>query len=127
MNAFKQNDEIEQITNALVGYYVQGHAQYDPDHYKQVLHPDWKMFHLVDGDLEIVDRDEFCCWYEPQNRDPELVWEYEVLSLDLARDSAHAKLQLENQKVRYIDHLNLMKIDGRWWIVHKIYHQVDKV
>jgi len=127
MDMVEHEKEIEQIEKVLVEYYVLGHAQYDPDLYKQVLHPDWKMFHLVDGNLEKVDRDEFCRWYEPQNRDPELVWEHEILSLDLVGNSAHAKLRLENQKVLYIDHLNLMKIDGRWWIVHKIYHQVDMV
>lgn len=118
--------EIQQIKEVLEAYYVQGHARYDPDLYRQILHPDWKMFHLVDGELEVVDRDEFCRWYQPHKRDPELIWESEILAVDLTGEVAQAKLRLENQRVRYLDYLNLMKIDGRWWIVHKIYHEVKK-
>lgn len=118
--------EIKQIKIDLEKYYVLGHAEYDPGLYHQILHPDWKMFHLEGGILTQVDREEFCRWYEPENRDPELVWQFEIHQVDVTGDVAQAKLSLENQKVCYLDYLNLMKIDGKWWIVHKIYHQVDQ-
>jgi hypothetical protein len=119
--------ELDNIKDALEKFYVQGHALYDPGLYMEILHPSWKMFHLIDGVLEKVDREEFCRWYEPQNRDPELEWESEILDIDLTGEVAHAKLRLENQRVCYLDYLNLMKIDNKWWIVHKIYHQEDKI
>lgn len=118
--------EIRQIKADLEKYYVLGHAEYDPGLYEQILHPEWKMFHLENGELTQVDREEFCCWYEPHNRNPDLVWSFEIHAVDVTGDVAQAKLRLENQKVLYIDYLNLMKIAGKWWIVHKIYHQVDK-
>ncbi|MHA2365612.1 MAG: nuclear transport factor 2 family protein [Candidatus Hodarchaeales archaeon] len=31
-----------------------------------------------------------------------------------------AKIRIGNQNVQYIDYFNLMKIDDKWWIVHKI-------
>ena len=115
--------EIEGIKTDLEIYYVLGHAEYDPGLYRQILHPEWKMFHLEEGSLTQVDREEFCRWYQPENRDPELVWEFEIHSVDVTGDVAQAKLTLENQQVRYLDYLNLMKISGKWWIVHKIYHE----
>ena len=36
------------------------------------------------------------------------------------------KLRLEAPKVKYIDYFHLMKVDGRWWIVHKMSHGTDK-
>lgn len=120
-------ENLKQITLDLEKYYVRGHSEYDPGLYQQMLHPEWKMFHLENGILTQVDREEFCRWYEPQNRDPELVWSFNIHHLDVSGDVAQVKLSLENQKVLYIDYLNLMKIAGKWWIVHKIYHQVDKV
>jgi hypothetical protein len=118
--------EVDQIKFDLEVYYVLGHADYDPRLYEQILHPAWKMFHLENGELTQVDRDEFCRWYEPQNRNPDLVWDFEIHAVDVTGNVAQAKLSLENQKVLYVDYLNLMKIEGKWWIVHKIYHQVDK-
>ena len=118
--------EIERIRLDLEKYYVLGHAEYDPGLYEQILHPAWKMFQLENGNLTEVDREEFCRWYEPQNKDPELVWEFDIHAVDVTGYVAQAKLSLENQKVLYIDYLNLMKISGKWWIVHKIFHQVDK-
>lgn len=119
--------EIRQIKLDLERFYVLGHVEYDPELYKQILHPAWKMFQLENGSLIQVDRDEFCRWYEPQNRDRALEWNFEIHDVDVTGETAQAKLSLENQKVLYIDYLNLMKIEGKWWIVHKIYHQVDKV
>ena len=118
--------EIECIRLDLEKYYVLGHAEYDPGLYEQILHPAWKMFQLENGKLAEVDREEFCRWYEPQNKDPELVWDFDIHTVDVTGDVAQAKLSLENQKVLYIDYLNLMKVSGKWWIVHKIFHQVDK-
>jgi len=41
-------------------------------------------------------------------------------------NQAAVKLRIENQNVKYIDYLNLMKIDGKWWIVHKLSHDQQK-
>lgn len=125
MNQKQNQAEIERIKIDLEQYYVGGHAEYDPGLYRQILHPDWKMYHLEGGALTQVDRDEFCRWYEPQNRDPDLGWDFEIHRVDVTGDVAQAKLSLGNQKVRYLDYLHLMRIAGKWWIVHKIYHQID--
>lgn len=115
-----------QIQEDLVRYYIQGHVQYDPDIYKQILHPDWKMFHLVNGELVQIDREEFCRWYAPELKEPGLNWEWEFLSLDVTGEAASVKLRLENQHVRYVDYLSLLRIAGKWWITHKIYHESSK-
>ena len=109
MKAEQNLAEIKQIKIDLEKYYVLGHSEYDPGLYQQILHPEWKMYHLEDGNLVQVDREEFCRWYEPENRDPDLVWRFEILTVDVTGEVAQAKLSLENQKVRYLDYLNLMK------------------
>jgi hypothetical protein len=118
--------DISQIRVDLEKYYVLGHSEYDPELYHHILHPAWKMYHLEDGILTQVDREEFCHWYEPHRKDPDLVWDFEIQTVDVTGDVAQAKLRLENQRVLYVDYLNMMKISGKWWIINKIYHQVDK-
>ena len=127
MDRDSNQEEIDRIKSDLEKYYVLGHAEYDPGLYKEILHPEWKMYHLENGNLAVVDRDEFCSWYEPHNQDPDLVWSFEIFTVDVTGDQALVKMSLENQQVMYIDYLSLLKVAGKWWIVHKIYHQVDKI
>ncbi len=114
------------IQEAILAYYHEGHVQYDPELYAKILHPEWKFFLFERGELKIVDRDEFYSWYAPEKRNPELVWETEFYSIDITDDLAAVKLRLENQIVRYIDYLNMMKINDQWWIVHKLSYDVQK-
>jgi len=118
--------EVQTIKEAILKYYHDGHALYRPDLYEQILHPEWKFFMFEGEALKVVDRDEFCTWYAPEKLNPDLDWETEFYSIDVTGNIASVKLRLENQTVRYIDYLNMMKIDGVWWIVHKLSHDVQK-
>lgn len=46
-----------------------------------------------------------------------------IASVDVTGDAAVAKTVLEWPEVRYVDYLSLLKIDGEWRIVNKIWHQ----
>jgi hypothetical protein len=119
--------EKEAIRKAILDYYHEGHVQYDPELYKNILHPDWKFFMFDQNrELKIIDRDQYCAWYDPQDVDPELEWETEFYSIDVTEDVGAAKIRLENQNVRYIDYFNMLKLDGKWWIVNKISYGVRK-
>jgi hypothetical protein len=119
--------EKEAIRKAILDYYHEGHVQHDPELYKQVLHPDWKFFMFDQNrELKIIDRDQYCAWYDPQDVDPEIEWETEFYSIDVTESVGAAKIRLENQKVRYIDYFNMLKLDGKWWIVNKISYGVRK-
>ena len=51
----------------------------------------------------------------------------EILSVDmLSPTMANAKVQLQMFEGIMQDYLNLVKIDGKWWIVAKLYEQVGK-
>jgi hypothetical protein len=118
--------EEEAIRQAILDYYYEGHVKSDYRLYEHILHPEWKFFYLGDGPLKIIDRDEYFSWYDPKDYDPDLAWETEFYHIDVTENLAHVKLRLECQRVRYIDYFHMMKIDGRWWIVHKMSHGVNK-
>jgi len=127
MVATDRRKEEDAIRQAILDYYHEGHARHDAACYEPILHPEWRFFLLdQDGGLRIVDREEYMSWYDPQDRDPDLVWETEFLGVDVTGDIAAVKLRLECQKVRYIDYFNMMRLGGRWWIVHKMSHGEDK-
>jgi hypothetical protein len=127
VNSIDYEAERKAIRKAVMDYYHKGHVKSDPQLYENILHPEWRFF-LLDGEgqLRIVERDEYLSWYNPDNADLELKWETEFYSVDVTESIAAVKLRLECQEVRYIDYFNMMKVDGRWWIVHKMSHGVDK-
>ena len=114
------------IQEAILAYYHNGHAKYDPELYANILHPEWRFFLIEKDELKIVDREEFCSWYAPEKRNSDLEWETEFYHIDITGNLAAVKLRLENQIVRYIDYLHMMKIEGKWWIVHKLSHDINK-
>jgi hypothetical protein len=123
VNTTNYKVEKQAIKKAIMDYYHQGHAEHDARFYENILHPEWKFF-LFDeqGQLGIVDREKYFSWYDPKDHVPGREWETEFYSIDVTENLAAVKLRLECQDVRFIDYFNMMRIDGKWWIVHKMSH-----
>ena len=113
--------EKEAIRQAIFDYYHEGHVKADPALYEHILHDAWKMF-LIDenGDLRIVDKAEYYSWYKPEDADAGLRWQTRIHTIDVFENNAAVKLWIGNQEFGYVDYFNMMKIQGKWWIVHKM-------
>ncbi|MFX1526480.1 MAG: nuclear transport factor 2 family protein [Promethearchaeota archaeon] len=126
-NLPNRNAEMEKkiIKEEILKYYHEGHVKSDPELYKELLHDEWKfyLFH-DDGRLRIVDKNEYLSWYNPNEINVSLSWKTEFYYIDVTEKIGAVKLKIECEEVGYIDYFNLMKIDGKWWIVHKISHKI---
>ena len=123
MDAENHESEKRAIHDTIMATYHQGHTRNDPERFLQVLHPEWRFIRIdADGQLCIQNRDEYISQYDPSNAGPPLDWETEIYSIDVTGNFASVKLRIECSLVRCIDYFNMMKLDGRWWIVHKISH-----
>jgi hypothetical protein len=118
--------EKQAIRQVILDYFHEGHVQSDGALYENVLHPEWKFYRLNQGQLQIVDRAEYVSWYDPKDLDPDLDWETEFYWIDVTENVAAVKLRIECQTVGYIDYFNMMKLDGQWWIVHKMSFPIPK-
>jgi hypothetical protein len=49
-----------------------------------------------------------------------------VASVDVAGDAAVAKLELERPDMLITDYMSLLKVDGRWVIVNKIFSREQR-
>jgi len=126
-NQFINNEEIEKndIKRAIMDYYHEGHVKSNPELYKNVLHDDWKFFLFDENNqLRIVDKDEYLSWYDPEKVNKNLTWNTEFYNVDVTGNIGAVKLRIECEEVGYIDYFNLMKIKGKWWIVHKLSHKI---
>lgn len=50
----------------------------------------------------------------------------EILSLNVEGNAANGKIKIETEKVILYDYMNMLKIDGEWKIVSKIFSRVNK-
>lgn len=116
-----ESAEKKKIKKAIMEYYHEGHVKSDPKLYDEILHDAWKIFYLNEkGELEQADKKTYMSWYDPKENDTTLNWKTTIEYIDVSEELASVKLRIENQKFGYVDYFNLMKIDGKWWIVHKI-------
>ena len=117
--------EIENIKETIMDCYHEGHVKADPKLYEEVLHDSWKFFMFDESEnLKIVDKKEYYSWYDPENVNTSLKWNTEFYYVDIFEKNAQVKLKIETQEFSYLDYFNLMKIGGKWWIVHKLSQKI---
>ncbi|MDH4219535.1 MAG: nuclear transport factor 2 family protein [Candidatus Aminicenantes bacterium] len=121
----QESKEQEEIKKAIMDYYHEGHVKSDPTLYNQILHDEWKFFYLDDeGKLITIDKETYKSWYKQGKVNPALKWETMFYYIDVSKHNAAVKIRIKNQEFGYIDHFNMMKISGKWWIVNKISHKL---
>ena len=111
--------DYDQIAET-VSYYLDGGTNNDFETLKKAFHPDATMKYIKEGYQEVNAVEFFQSFMKPgppQNR------ETKIISIDVSGEAAHAKLEIQYPTFAFIDYMNLLKIDGEWKIVNKIFHK----
>ena len=114
------HSDIEQAIHT----YLDGFYNGDVDKLAQVFHPTSALTQSVDGTLQVISRDQ---WLDITRQRPSPASQGlprcdEILSIDVVDDfTAHVKLKCAIPPRYFTDLLSLLKIDGRWQVVQKIY------
>ncbi len=114
--------DVEAITAAIKDY-LDGMVFADEGKLRGVLHPDWHCIGHFDGSLEWLDLEGFvaaCRSVKKGDPDPDYFWQID--RLEVVGDTAVAKVLDDYLGMRFTDHLAFLKIEGRWWIVNKLFH-----
>jgi metallo-beta-lactamase class B len=109
----------EDPRTAIEGYFA-AHALGKGEFVTQTFTPDAKIQFVEDGHLKQWTRDEFAKRFQQPATD-----EYRrvrrVERLDVSGAAASAVLTLDYPQVLFTDHVSLLKIDGQWRIVSKVF------
>jgi len=125
--ALDEKEDTETIKKALTEFYFGGLKNGDAKLLDQIFHDEFRMMSINnEGILSIVNKQTFLGWYETPRENNSEEWSFEVYSVDVTGHEASAKVRIENKQTKYIDYFNLLKIDGKWWIMHKIYKGFPK-
>ena len=106
---------------AVVEKYLHGLHFNDTLSLGQAFWPDAKLFYVTrDGKLGQWTQ---ATWYASfaGNVGKEEKGDLRIESVEVTRDAASVKVVEDYATSRYTDYLSLLRLDGRWWIVHKIY------
>jgi hypothetical protein len=120
LNIFAQESDYS-LVEKTVYYYLDGGTNNDFETLKKAFHKDARMkFIRGESYTEVNALDFFEKAIKPgpkQNRTSI------VEQINIAGNAANARLRIDYPSFYFIDYMNLLKIDGEWKIVAKIFHR----
>lgn len=113
----------EQAIQAVVHLYVDGMTFANAPALKKAFHPDAAIIGNYLGSVEWLSRDAFIAGVVAEGpAAPDTKPLMDIDLIEISGDAASVKVTDEFAGARYTDHLSLLKIDGRWAIVNKLYY-----
>ena len=112
------------IIKGVIQTYLDGLYESDADKIASAFHPTSALTSVSNGELVITPRD---AWLDkvrtrPSPKQQGLPRHDQVLTIDLASPTmAYVKLKCAIPPRFFTDQLSLLKIDGRWQIVQKVF------
>ncbi len=105
----------------VVQHYIDGAKSGRGDDMKPAFHKDATIFGYVGADLFAGPIQQLFAWTD--ENDPATGLQARITSIDLIDTVATVRLELDNWNGhRYTDLFTLLKVDGEWQIMNKIFH-----
>ena len=122
-NLWAQDSEYAQIEKC-VNYYLEGGTNNDFETLKKAFHENATMKYIRDGEYMEVNAIEF--FKSRMKPGPKQNRQTRIASINVSGNAANARLEIEYPTFSFIDYMNLIKINGEWKIVSKIFHRQAK-
>jgi ketosteroid isomerase-like protein len=117
----KKASTEEAAVRQVVESYLHGLKHNDVESLKKAFWPDAKLFFVKrDGQLGQLTQAQ---WYEgfAASAGKEEQGDLRITTLDITGNAASVKVEEDYPNSKYIDYLSLLKFNGQWKIVNKIY------
>ena len=113
--------EYDRIAGALQ-HYIDGARSGRGDDMKPAFHEDATIFGYVGADLFAGPIQQLFAWNDDNGPATEL--RAHIASIDLVDTVATVRLELDDWNgYRFTDLFTLLKVDGEWKIINKVFHQ----
>ncbi|MGK6354065.1 nuclear transport factor 2 family protein [Sphingomonas sp. DT-207] len=119
--AFAQEKD-EAGARAAVNHYLAGHATGSPDEFRAAFHPKAMLYWNRDGAFAERTSADYIAAAPGKPAADEAQRRRSIESLDVTGNAAMAKVVLDYPSVKFTDYLSLVKADGEWKIVNKIFN-----
>ena len=109
----------------VIQLYVDGARSGRSDDMKPAFHKDATIFGHDGPELFAGPIQKLFDWDDENGPAPDL--QAQITSIDLVETVATVRLELDNWTgIRFSDLFTLLKIDGEWKIINKVFHQHDE-
>jgi hypothetical protein len=120
--AAQSNPDEEKAARACLENYMSGEG----DRVEKAFHPSatMKYIDVQTGEFKDVPIADYIARVKANTNKTER--KIELVSINLEGTAAHAKIKIDLEKVILYDYMNLLKINGEWKIVSKIFSRQNK-
>jgi ketosteroid isomerase-like protein len=121
LGSVSQTSAEDKAVRQAVQHYLNGLKRNDVESLKKAFWPDAKLFFVKkDGQLGQLTRAE---WYKSfaASAGKEEEGDLRITVVDITGNAASVKVEEDYPGSKYIDYLSLLKFNGEWKIVNKIY------
>ena len=119
--ALAQADSEEATIRAALEHYLLGHATGDGAQHAVVFHEIANLHWVRDGELATRTSADYIASAPGEPAEDEAERRREITMVDVTGDAAVAKIVLDYPDALITDYMSLLKIDGEWKIVNKIF------
>ncbi|MDN5200223.1 nuclear transport factor 2 family protein [Fulvivirgaceae bacterium BMA10] len=119
----ESSKEIKEVLNL----YFKGIYEGDLNKLKRVFDPNTLLFGDIKGQLYFKNLPDYLEGVKDRESPSELgeAFRMKIISIEISGNIASAKLHVPMFEYNYYDYLGLMKKDGRWVIVNKLFAHQD--
>ena len=109
-----------------VEHYLQGHATGDGAHYRAAFAPQAHLFWVRADTLATRTSADYIAGANGKPATDEAQRKRWIESIDVSGNTGVAKVVLDYPTTRFVDYLSLLKINGEWKIINKIFYAEPK-
>ena len=106
--------------------YINAHATGNPDYIRKAFFPDAKIMAFRDGKLLNLSVEEFASRFSGKPAADESQRKRRIDSLDITGNAGVARIVLDYPDATLTDYMSLLKVDGEWKIVNKVFNAEPK-
>src|SRR5688500_4027745 len=122
VTSIAQNKTDEEAVKACLENYMSG----DGDRMEKAFHPSatMKFIDASTNEFKDVPIADFIARVKANTNKTER--KIEIVSMNIEGNAANGKIKIETDKAILYDYMNMLKIDGEWKIVSKIFSRMNK-
>jgi hypothetical protein len=114
----------ETLIRQTINYYAEGGTAGNPQLAAKAFHPSASMKFIKGAEFADVPIAVFLSDYIKAGVVQQRT--IEINSIDISGNAAQAKITIDYSTHQFIDYFNLLKTDGQWLIVSKIFYRKEK-
>jgi hypothetical protein len=113
-------EAIEKVLNSYFEGWLTGDAEMEGN----VMHSSCQLKFIRDGKVSIRDKENYLGGFKLRPMLPNA--EGRIILIDITRNAAAAKIELETEQRLFTDYFNLLKVDNHWYITNKVSTSIAK-